>query len=185
MEYEIDLSKYEHSFSLKNKISRALWSVSYTLLFRPFSLNFFRSWRNFVLKIFGAKLHSKTNIYASVKIWAPWNLEMGAYSTLGPLVDCYNQGRITIGDNTTISQKVYLCASSHDISDTQNNLILKPILIEDQVWVAAEAFVGPGVKIGQGSVVGARSAVFKDVEAWVVVSGNPSKFIKKRVLKDE
>jgi putative colanic acid biosynthesis acetyltransferase WcaF len=139
MEYEIDLSKYEHSFSLKNKIARALWSVSYILLllllFRPFSLNFFRSWINFVLKIFGAKLHSKTNIYASVKIWAPWNLEMGAYSTLGPLVDCYNQGKITIGDNTTISQKAYLCASTHDFTDVKNNLILKLVFIESQVWV--------------------------------------------------
>jgi putative colanic acid biosynthesis acetyltransferase WcaF len=183
MEYEIDLSKYEHSFSLKNKISRALWCVSYILFFRPFSLNFFRSWRNFVLKIFGAKLHSKTNIYASVKIWAPWNLEMGAYSTLGPLVDCYNQGKITIGDNTTISQKAYLCASTHDFTDVKNNLILKPVFIESQVWVAADAFIGPGVTIKEGSVIGARAAVFKDVDTWSVVGGNPAKFIKKRNLK--
>jgi putative colanic acid biosynthesis acetyltransferase WcaF len=34
-----------------------------------------------------------SHIYASVKIWAPWNLEIGANSSLGPKVDCYNQGK--------------------------------------------------------------------------------------------
>ena len=108
---------------------------------------------------------------------------MGEYATLGPQVDCYNQGKITIGANTTISQKAYLCASSHDISDPKINLILCPIEIADQVWVAADAFIGPNVKIGQGAVVGARSAVFKDVEPWTVVGGNPAKLLKKRELK--
>lgn len=180
---KIDLSKYSHSFSAKNKLGRFLWNFCYWFLFRPFNLSVFRSWRNFILFLFGAQLHKKTNIYATVKIWAPWNLKMGAYATLGPFVDCYNQGKITIGNNTTVSQKVYLCASSHNISDIKNNLILKPIVIEDQVWVAAGAFVGPGVKIKQGAVVGARAAVFKDVEEWSVVGGNPAKFIKKRELK--
>jgi putative colanic acid biosynthesis acetyltransferase WcaF len=179
----IDLSNYTHSFSLKNKVARMIWNISYWILFRPFNLGAFRLWRNFVLHLFGAKLHKQTNIYANVKIWAPWNLKMGAYATLGPNVDCYNQGKISIGAHTTISQKVYLCASSHDISDANNNLILKPIEIEDQVWVAADAFIGPGVKIKQGSVVGARSVVFKNVEPWAVVAGNPAKFIKNRELK--
>jgi putative colanic acid biosynthesis acetyltransferase WcaF len=179
----VDLSNYTHSFSDKNKISRLLWNIAYWFLFRPFNLRFFRSWRVFVLRMFGAKLHNKTNIYSNVKIWAPWNLEMGAYATLGPFVDCYNQGKITIGDNTTISQKSYLCSSTHDFTDVKNNLILKPIFIEDQVWVAADAFIGPGVTIKQGALVGARAAVFKDVDCWTIVGGNPAKFLKKRNLK--
>ena len=130
MEKIVDLSEYEHSFSLKNKIARLIWNICYNLLFRPFSLNFFRSWRNFMLKIFGAKLHNKTNIYSSVKIWAPWNLEMGAYATLGPKVDCYNQGKISIGANTTVSQKAYLCSASLDIADPNHPLILQPIAFE-------------------------------------------------------
>lgn len=180
---KVELSKYQHSFSLHNKIARASWNICYWVLFRPFGTRVFKVWRNFVLRCFGAKISYSAHVYASVKIWAPWNLQMGAYSTLGPGVDCYNQGDITIGDNTTISQKVYLCASSHDISDSLNGLILSPISIGDQVWVAADAFIGPGVTISQGSVIGARSAVFADVEAWTVVGGNPSKFLKKRVLK--
>jgi putative colanic acid biosynthesis acetyltransferase WcaF len=182
---KLELSQYNHSFSLKNKIARLLWNICYAFLFRPFVSSFFRIWRIFILRIFGAKIHKKANIYANTKIWAPWNLEMGAYATLGPKVDCYNQGMITIGDNTTISQKSYLCASTHDIKDPKNNLLLKPIIIQDQVWVAADAFVGPGVSIKQGAVVGARSAVFKDIASWSVVNGNPAVFIKKRVLNSD
>ncbi len=182
IEPRVDLSKYDSSFSLSNKMGRLIWNSFYWLLFRPFISGFFRGWRNRMLRLFGARIESTANVYASVKIWAPWNLEMGAYSTLGPKVDCYNQGNISIGENTTISQKSYLCASSHDISDKRHRLILKPIKIEDQVWIAADAFIGPGVTVGQGAVVGARAAVFKDVEAWTVVGGNPAQFLKNRVI---
>ena len=57
-------------------------------------------------------------------------------------------------------------------------------MIEDQVWVSAKAFVGMGVTIGQGAVVGATASVYKDVEPWTVVGGNPARFIKKRELRD-
>lgn len=183
VETKIDLSKYDSSFSMSNKLCRFIWNIFYLLLFRPFNLGYFRRWRIFILRVFGANISSKANIYATVKIWAPWNLTIDEYSTLGPGVDCYNQGKITIGANTVISQKTYLCASSHDISNPSHPLILKPILIEDQVWVAAGAFIGPGITIGQGAVIGARSAVFKNVDPWTVVGGNPAIHLKKRILK--
>jgi len=179
---KVDLSQYQSEFSISNKIGRLVWNLCYWIFFRPFGFGLFRSWRNVVLRLFGAELASNVNIYANVRIWAPWNLEMGDYACLGPKVDCYNQGKINIGANTTISQKTYLCASSHKITDSKHALILKPIVIEDQVWIAADAFIGPGVTIGQGAVVGARSAVFKYIEPWAVVGGNPAKFIKKREL---
>lgn len=135
-----------------------------------------------MLRLFGAKIGSKANIYSSVKIWAPWNLEIGNYSSLGPGVDCYNQGKIVIGDHTVISQKVYLCASSHDFTKPDFPLILKPITIKDSVWIAADAYVAPGKTIGQGVVVAARAAVFKDVDPWTVVGGNPAKYIKDRKI---
>jgi putative colanic acid biosynthesis acetyltransferase WcaF len=62
-------------------------------------------------------------------------------------------------------------------------LTYNPIIIKDQSWVAARAFVGPGVTIGEGAVVGACAVVTKDVEPWTVVAGNPAKFIKNRVIK--
>ncbi|MEL7585555.1 MAG: hypothetical protein AAGU19_02495 [Prolixibacteraceae bacterium] len=180
----VDKTHYvRNTFSLKNKLGRVLWKVTSLLLFRPFTLRFFRRWRVLVLKCFGAKLQWSSLVHATVKIWAPWNLEMGTYACLGPDVDCYNQGKITIGAHATVSQKSYLCASSHDISDSLHSLIIAPIVIETQAWVAADAFIGPGVRIGQGAVIGARSAVFKDVDAWTVVGGNPAGFIKARTIK--
>jgi putative colanic acid biosynthesis acetyltransferase WcaF len=179
---QIDISQYSHSFSTKNKIARVLWYICYWLLFRPLDTRLFKSWRSLLLKIFGAKIGTHAHIYASARIWAPWNLELGTYSTLGPEVDCYNQGKICIGAHTTISQKAYLCASSHDISSSTIPLILEPIVIKDQAWIAADAFIGPGVTIGKGAVVGARSAVFKDVEPWSVVGGNPAQYIKTRKI---
>ena len=181
-ETNMDLSHYASRFCTSNIMGRVVWSICYWMVFRPFGSGYCLKWRNFVLWVFGAKLAKSVNIYSSVKIWAPWNLEMGEYSSLGRQVNCYNQGKISIGANTSISQKAYLCASTHDYTDSKHALLLKPIIIEDQVWVAADAFIGPGVTIGEGAVVGARSAVFKNVEPWTVVGGNPAKFIKKRVL---
>lgn len=178
----IDLSQYKSSFSKKNKIGRLLWNICSLLFFRPYTSGIFNKWRRFVLQIFGANIGQNAIVYSSAKIWAPWNLEMGAYSCLGPQVDCYNQGKITIGCNSIISQKTYLCASTHDFTHPEFPLICRPIKIEDQVWVAADAFIGPGVTIGHGAVVGARSAVFKDVESMTIVGGNPAKFIKNRII---
>lgn len=180
----LDISNYNSSFSLTNKLSRLLWNGAYWIIFRPFSLNVFTSWRAGVLRLFGAKIGKNVNIYSSARIWAPWNLEVGNYSSFGPGVDCYNQGKISIGENCVISQKTYLCASTHDFTNSDFPLVLRPIHIEDQVWVAADAFIGPGVSIGKGAVVGARAAVFKDVERLSVVGGNPARYIKKRIVSD-
>ena len=175
----LDLSTYNHSFSLKNKISRFVWSLVYLILFRPFASRVFKKWRVLVLKCFGAKIEWSSHIYASVKIWAPWHLQIGENSSLGPKVDCYNQGKISIGNNTVISQKVYLCASTHDYTKKDFPLILKPISIGNSVWIAADAFIGPGVSIGKNAVIAARAVITKNVEENTVVGGNPAIIIKK------
>ena len=63
-------------------------------------------------------------------------------------------------------------------------MITAPIVIEDQAWVGADVFIGMGVTVGQGAVVGARASVYKDVDPWTVVGGNPAKFIKKRTINE-
>lgn len=178
MESNLDLASYSHSFSAKNKLGRATWNLLSHILFKPFSLGLFRKWRLLVLKLFGANVAWSSNIYASVKIWAPWNLKIGQNSCLGPRVDCYNQGRIEIGDNTVVSQKTYLCASSHDYKRKDFPLILKPIKIGNENWIAADAFIGPGVTIGNQNVVAAKAVVIKNIKNNSVVGGNPAKFIK-------
>lgn len=179
---KVELSKYTNTLSRGHQIKRLIWGIVWTVFTKPFPRRSANAWKIFLLRLFGAKVHSKAVVYSSVKVYAPWNLEMHAYSCLAPEVDCYNVAKITLGANTTVSQKTYLCTASHDITKPHNPLITAPIIIKDQVWVAADAFVGMGVTIEQGAVVGARAAVFKNVEAWSIVGGNPAKFIKKRKL---
>lgn len=183
-ESKIDLSKYQNSLSRKNQIIRLVWSLVWNVLARPLPRSIGSGWKRFLLRIFGAKIDSTSVVYSSARIYYPANLTMEAYSCIASEVDCYNVAPICIGANTTISQNAYLCTASHDISDPLNHLVTQPIIIKDQAWIAAGAFVGMGVTIGQGAVVGARAAVFKDVEPWTVVGGNPAKFIKKRIIKD-
>ena len=177
--------KFVTPYTTSNKIKRIIWNICWTLLARPFPRNMFMPWKRFLLRMFGAKIPDTASVYASATVFMPWNLVMKDYACIGPGVDCYNAAPIVIGNHATISQRTYLCTASHDLTSATHPQIEKPIVIEDRAWVAAEAFVGPGVTIGEGAVVGARGCVFKDVEPWTVVGGNPARFIKKRTIKDE
>jgi putative colanic acid biosynthesis acetyltransferase WcaF len=168
-------------FSLENKLIRALWAVVYITLFR-FSPPGFFAFRRLLLRAFGAGVGRNVLVYPSVKIWLPSNLVLEESATLGPNVNVYNQGKITLGRNTIVSQGAHLCASTHDYNDKLHPLILAPIIIENDVWVCADAFVGPNVTLHEGCVVGARSVVTKRTIAFGVYGGNPAKFIKNREL---
>jgi len=178
------IEAYKDSLTLENKLRRLLWNVSCLLLFRPFAGSLFWRWRNTILRLFGAKIGEGCKISSSAIIWAPWNIDLGKYVCLGPKSQIYSVNRIVIGDKVTVSQGVYLCGASHNIGFINKPLITAPIMIEKFAWVCADAFIGMGVTIGEGAVVGACAAVFKDVEPWTVVGGNPAKFIKTREIKD-
>jgi putative colanic acid biosynthesis acetyltransferase WcaF len=171
------------SFSLGNRLFRAVWMVAWLVLARwtPPPLH---GWRRLVLRAFGARLAPGARVYGSTRVWYPPHLTLGAGALIGPRVNCYNQGRITIGARTVVSQGAHLCASSHDISDPHFQLVVRPIVIGDGAWVAAEAFIGPGVTIADGAVIGARAALFRNAEAWGVYSGNPATWLKPRNLRD-
>lgn len=180
-----EIEAYKDSLTLDNKLRRLFWNICCLIIFRPFAGPLFWRWRNVVLRMFGAKVGAGCKVSNNVKIWAPWNLELGKFVCLGPHCKVYSANRITISDKVTVSQGAYICSASHDIAYINKPLITAPIVIEQFAWICADAFVGIGVTIGEGAVVGARAAVFKDVEPWTVVGGNPAKFIKKRVIKDE
>lgn len=164
-------------------MKRLLWGICWLLLARWLPRSLGCGWKRFLLRCFGAKLSDTAVVYSGTRVYAPWNLEMGKHSCLADEVDCYNVDTVRIGDNTTVSQKSYLCTASHDITKPNLPLVTAPIIIEDQVWVGADAFIGMGVTVKQGAVIGARASVYKNVEAWTVVGGNPAKVIKKRVIE--
>ena len=172
-----------YSFSLGNRLLRALWQLSWLMLARwtPPPMH---GWRCLLLRLFGARIGKGVRVYGSAKIWLPANLEMDDLSWLGPDVICYNQGAIAIGERTVISQGAHLCASSHDVNDIHFQLTLRPIRIAANAWIAAEAFVGPGVIVGEGAVLGARGVAMTHLEPWMIYRGNPATKIRARELRN-
>ncbi|SFZ94036.1 putative colanic acid biosynthesis acetyltransferase WcaF [Flaviramulus basaltis] len=170
------------SFSLKNRLTRLVWNVVYACFFR-FTPNPMHSWRAFILRLFGAKIGKGVHVYPKVKIWGPWNLVLDDECGIANGVTLYSQGLITIGKRTVISQGAHLVAGTHDYTKLGFPLFTKSIIIGDNVWLAAEAFIHPGIKIGNGAVIGARSVVTKNQPEWMVCSGHPCIPIKKRVLE--
>lgn len=169
------------SFSLKNRLMRVLWGLVDTVLFK-YSPRPFHRWRAFILRCFGAKIGKGVHVYPKVFIWAPWNLEIGDESGIANGTTLYSQGKILIGKRVVVSQGVYLCTGSHDYTNKGFPLFTKTIKLADNVWVAAGAFVHPGVTIGEGSVIGAMSVVTKSMPEWMICAGHPCVPIKKRIL---
>jgi putative colanic acid biosynthesis acetyltransferase WcaF len=170
------------SFSLANRLTRVVWGLAWLLLARWTPPPFHR-WRGFVLRMFGARVDPTARIHASVSVWLPANLSIGANALIGPGARLYNQGKISIAERAVISQGAYLCASTHDVNDPDFQLLLRPIVIGRQCWVAADAFVGPGVTMHEHAVLAARGALFTDAAKDGIYRGNPAVWIKDRKLR--
>ena len=169
------------SFTLGNRVLRAVWAAAWLMLAR-FTPPPLHGWRRLVLRAFGAKVGQGARVHGSAKIWLPSNLTLGENVLVGPGVQLYNQGSIAIGPGTVISQRAFLCASSHDVSDPHFQLVLRPIAIGARCWIAAEAFIGPGCCLGDEAVIAARAALFQDAEGGVIYSGNPAQPLRRRNL---
>lgn len=162
------------TYSLRFRIQRLLWAVAWSFLaaWTPPPMT---RWRNWLLRCFGARLHPTATVHARATVWWPGNLEMGKYASIGPGAICYNLAPVTIGDFAIVSQRAHLCTGSHDIQDPGFPLVSGPITLEANCWVAAEAFVGPNVTVGEGAVLGGRGVAAKPLRAWTVYVGNPAK----------
>jgi acetyltransferase-like isoleucine patch superfamily enzyme len=96
----------------------------------------------------------------------------------GPIIAASNE--IRIGNNCRIAPQVYLMDGDfHGVEDRLQEGKVKPIIIEDDAWVATRAMVLKGVTIGKGAVVAAGSVVTKDVPPYTMVAGVPAKEVKK------
>lgn len=170
-------------YSKKNKFQRLVFQIMWTLLVRPFPRRTTRRWNIALLRLFGAQVSWKAVVYSKTKIQFPKNLIMDDYSCLAENTILENAATIHLKEFCIVSQYCYLCTASHDIRNDDFPQIQKPITIGKGAWVTAACFIGPGVTIGDSAVVGARAAVFKDVEPNTVVGGNPARFIKYRYEK--
>lgn len=170
------------TFALRFRLKRMLWIIVWAAMacWTPPPL---RRWRNALLRLFGAQIHPTAVVNAKAIIWWPEHLVMERYSSIGPGVICYNVDKVTIGEFACVSQRAHLCTASHDIQDSSFPLITRPITIGPNAWVAAEAFIGPGVAVGEGAVIGARAVVSKSLLPWTVYVGNPAKAVGLRRLE--
>jgi putative colanic acid biosynthesis acetyltransferase WcaF len=178
----VDLSSYQNRLGWRNQVMRVVWQAIWLVFYWP-SPRPLHAWRRFLLRCFGAKIGRGAHPYPAATIWAPWNLEMGDHSCLADGVECYSVDKITLGAHALVSQGAYLCTASHDYRDRTFPLVTAPIAIGAGAWVAAQAFIGPGVVVGEGAVVAARACVVRDVEADTVVGGNPACFLKHREFR--
>lgn len=162
------------SFSFRNRLFRVAWNVSWFLLARWTPAPMY-PWRCFLLRLFGASLESPCDVRGSAKVWYPPHLKLGRRALIAERVNCYNMAMIELGEGALVSQGAHLCAGNHDIDDPAFQLIAKPIILGARSWVAADAFVAPGVTIGEGAVLGARAVAFHDLEPWTLYIGNPAR----------
>ena len=140
------------------------------------------AWRRAILRLFGARIGPHVNVYPSARLYMPWNVEIGAWTAIGEDVLIYSLGKVRIGQSVTLSYRSHVCAGTHDLDDPLLPLLKPPVTIEDGVWVGTEAFIGPGVTVAQGAVVGARAVVVKNIAPLDIVAGNPARTIGRRRL---
>jgi len=170
------------SYSFTHRLVRLTWNIVW-LLAASWTPPILHPWRRVLLRLFGAKISPTANIYGSAKVWFPGNLVVEEHACIGPRSTVYSMALITLKPYALVSQGAHLCAGTHDIEDPYFQLYARPISVGSRAWIAAEAFVGPGVTVGEGAVLGARAVTFRDLDTWTIYAGNPAKALKSRNIR--
>lgn len=180
-ELDIAANRRSKKWSRSELLGRLIWEVvgAPLMALSPRPL-----WglRRALLRLFGAHVGRDVHIYPSVKIAVPWNLRIGDFAAVGANAIIYSLGPIEIGARVTISQFAHLCAGTHDYLSPTFDLLKPPIIVGADAWVCANAFVGPGVRIGERAIVGACAVVTREVDPGTIVAGNPARFVRVRPL---
>lgn len=176
---DIAANRRARKWSAAELMGRGAWEVLEPLLFR-LSPRQFWAWRRWVLRAFGARIGRRVHIHPRVRIAVPWNLEIGDDAAIGDGAILYSLGAIKVGLGATVSQYAHICAGSHDYAKADMPLLKSPITIGAGAWVCADAFVGPGVSIGDFAIVAARAVTVNDVGPWTIVGGTPAREIGRR-----
>jgi putative colanic acid biosynthesis acetyltransferase WcaF len=171
--------KLPAGFRGRSAVVVQLWWLVQATLFRA-SPQFMYAWRNALLRLFGARVGRNVLIRPTARIVYPWKLTIGDNSWVGDFAELYTLGPILIGRNAVVSQHAYLCTGSHDIRSRAFDITATQITVEDEAWVAAAAFIHPGVTIARGSVVAARSIIRSNTEPHGIYAGDPARRVGTR-----
>ncbi|WP_425102267.1 putative colanic acid biosynthesis acetyltransferase [Tropicibacter sp. S64] len=169
-----DLSRFRvpEGFRGRSGLTVQLWWIVQAVLI-GLSPQPLYGWRAWLWRLFGAKVGRGVKIRPSARVTYPWKVTLGDHVWIGDRAELYSLERIEIGDNACISQDCYLCTGSHDHRSLDFRYDCKPVRIGAEAWLAAGCFVAPGVTVGEGTVIGARSLVLKDVPGGRLCAGNP------------
>lgn len=175
----LDLFRLPAGFRGRPAFYVQLWWIVQALIVKPLPQICYPI-RRALLRAFGAKIGKGVLIRPGVEVTFPWKLVIGDHSWIGNDVTLYSLGPISIGANTVISQKSYVCGADHDYGHVTFPIRERPIRIGDQVWIGGDVWVGPGVTIADGVVVGARSNVINDLPEAMVCVGSPCRPLRHR-----
>jgi putative colanic acid biosynthesis acetyltransferase WcaF len=183
MKYQ-DLNSFSvpSSFRGNSKVTVQIWWIIQSFFFSA-SPQIFYKWRVFLLRLFGAQIGKNVKIRSSVKITYPWKVTIGDYSWIGDECVLYSLGEIYIGKNVAIAHKVYINTGGHVHDKISFDIFSKPVFIDDECWITNDVYIAPGVAIGKGTIVGARSSVFKNLPAGKICIGTPAIPIKNRIMQ--
>ena len=159
-------------------MKEALW-VAMKCVFFQNALPWPSALRVMLLRLFGARVGEGVVIRANVNVTFPWRVTIGDHVWLGEEVIILSLAAVTIESSVCISQRAFLCTGSHDFRSPGFSLVTKAITVRSGSWIAAQAFIGPGVEIGDGSMVAAGSVVTENVPPRVIVRGNPAMVVKQ------
>ena len=157
----------------------------YTSVFCGWTPKPFSAWRLLWLRMFGCNIEGRPFVHQRARIQVPWRVTLRHRSCVGDRANLYSLGEIELGRGCVIAQEAYLCTGTHDFSHPDTPLLTANIAVGADAFVGARAFVMPGVRIGEGAVVGACSVVTCDLPAWSVSVGNPCRVIRTSTSRSE
>jgi putative colanic acid biosynthesis acetyltransferase WcaF len=171
--------KVTKGFRGRSKVIVQLWWIVESTLF-AMSPQFLYGWRRFLLRMFGAKIGKGVLVRSTAKFTYPWKVTIGDYSWIGEETVLYSLDDIIIGKNVAVAHGAYFNTGLHDYTTEEFTILSKKINIGDECWITNDVYIAPGVTIGKGTVVGARSSVYKDLPENKICMGSPAKIIRAR-----
>lgn len=154
----------------RERAVRLLWMLLGGLLWRLLP-----PLRSNLLRFFGASIGPGCSFASSVRVDVPWNLKFGAGVRVREHAILYALGPITVGDHTVIDRYAHLCAGSHDFTDPRFPLTRPPITIGQRCLIGLDAYIGPGVTLGDRCTVHPRASVHRDFPSDSNLAGNPAR----------
>ncbi|MBS6577469.1 putative colanic acid biosynthesis acetyltransferase [Parabacteroides goldsteinii] len=175
-----NLKLYKYNLKRERSLFFIQWYNLCDSLLIKTSPKIFHSWRNFIYRLFGAKIGYSVRICSSTKILYPWNVEIGDFCWIGDNCNLYSVAKIRMGNNVALAHNVFLATASHDLRSETFETLAAPIIIEDEAWLSSNVFVNCGVTIHRGAAIGSCSLVTKDLPEGYICVGIPAKPIKQR-----